>query len=78
LTQLDYFQYYGLYKEGFGCFDCNDLFSLVQTTKRRCIPKEDDPKAVNNPDNKEILNCASYQYENSGKLKKDSQLLHMY
>lgn len=62
---IDYFQYFGLFKEGFGCFDCNDLFSLIRTKEKRCISKADDPKAMKNPANESIPHCLTYFYDYS-------------
>lgn len=62
---VNHFVYYGIYKEGFGCFDCNGLFSLAVTQRKRCLSKQDDPKAIWNPTNSSISNCVEYFYSNS-------------
>jgi hypothetical protein len=75
--QSDYFQYYGLFKEGFGCFECSSLFSLLSTSQKRCIPKENDPKAMNYSLNGGIPNCFGFFYENSGNNWINSKVLLM-
>ena len=66
ITEVNYFAYYGVYKEGFGCFECNGLFSLATTERERCLPKEEDPKAVWNSGNVAIVDCSEYFYPAEG------------
>lgn len=67
MRQSDYFQYYGMFAEGFGCFDCNDLFSLLQSKHKRCIRKDRDPKSADIPANETIHNCLRFYYDSTCK-----------
>ena len=70
IVEVNYFAYYGVYKEGFGCFDCNGLFSLAITDRQRCLPKGEDPKAVWNSGNVAVTDCEEYFYPAEGNFLK--------
>lgn len=63
VLNVDTYAYFGIFKEGFGCFMCNDLFALVSSSSKRCIQKQYDQKSYFHTENISIPNCLSYFYD---------------